>query len=103
MRVYYIDPRDAAGSAEPVLAAARQSRAVIAAVFESPIPGKVVRAQDGAAVNAIAVQDSSATLLQQACKLPQRKRSLCARQSLYRHSTAQVANLHLHLLQRARL
>ncbi len=64
-RVYYIDPRDAAGMTQPVLSAVQESQVVIAAVFEFPVPGKVVRAQDGAAVNAIAVQESSATLLQQ--------------------------------------
>jgi len=64
-RVYYIDPRVAAGMTQPVLAAVRESQVVIAAVFEFPQPGKVVRAQNGAAVNAIAVQESSATLLRQ--------------------------------------
>jgi beta-N-acetylhexosaminidase len=64
-RVYYIDPRDAAGMTQPVLSAVQESQVVIAAVFEFPVPGKVVRAQDGAAVNAIAVQESSAILLQQ--------------------------------------
>ena len=38
---------------------------MIAGIFEFPVPGKVVRAPDGAAVNAIAVQDSSAVLLHQ--------------------------------------
>jgi beta-N-acetylhexosaminidase len=64
-RVYYIDPRVAAGMTQPVLAAVQESQVVIAAVFEFPVPGKVVRAQNGAAVNAIAVQESSATLLRQ--------------------------------------
>ena len=63
--MYYIDPRDAAGMTQPVLGAAQDAQVVIAAVFEFPVPGKVVRAPDGAAVNAIAVQESSATLLQQ--------------------------------------
>ncbi len=64
-RVYYIDPRGAAGMTQPVLAAVTESQVVIAAVFEFPVPGRVVRAQNGAAVNAIVVQESSATLLQQ--------------------------------------
>ncbi len=64
-QVYYIDPRVAAGMTQPVLAAVQESQVVIAAVFEFPQPGKVVRAQNGAAVNAIAVQESSATLLRQ--------------------------------------
>ncbi len=64
-RVYYIDPRDAAGVTQRVLSAVQESQAVIAAVYESPVPGKVVRAPDGAAINSIVVQDSSATLLKQ--------------------------------------
>ena len=64
-QVYYIDPRVAAGMTQPVLAAVKESQAVIAAVFEFPVPGRVVRTQNGAAVNAIVVQESSATLLQQ--------------------------------------
>ena len=64
-RVYYVDPRDAAGMTQPVLAAVQESQVVIAAVYEFPVPGKVVRAQNGTVVNAIAVQESSVTLLQQ--------------------------------------
>jgi beta-N-acetylhexosaminidase len=64
-RVYYIDPRDAAGMTQAVLAAVQESQVVIAAVYEFPVAGRVVRTQEGAAVNAIAVQESSATLLQQ--------------------------------------
>ena len=64
-RVYYIDPRVAAGMTQPVLAAVKESQAVIAAVFEFPVPGRIVRADNGAAANAIVVQESSAMLLQQ--------------------------------------
>jgi beta-N-acetylhexosaminidase len=64
-RVYYIEPRDAVGMTQLVLTAVQESQVVIAAVYEFPVAGRVVRAQDGAAVNAIAVQESSATLLQQ--------------------------------------
>jgi beta-N-acetylhexosaminidase len=64
-RVYYIDPRDAAGMAQPVMASVQESQVVIAAVYEFPVAGRVVRTQEGAAVNAIAVQGSSAALLQQ--------------------------------------
>jgi beta-N-acetylhexosaminidase len=82
-RVYYLDPRDAAGSAEPVMAAVQESQAVIAAVFEFPVPGKVVRAQNGAAVNAITVQDSSATLLQQVLQTAAKKTIVVALGSPY--------------------
>ena len=64
-RVYYIDSRVAAGMTQPVLAAVQESQVVIAAVYEFPVAGRVVRTQDGAAVNAIAVQESSAALLRQ--------------------------------------
>ncbi|MFI5115992.1 MAG: glycoside hydrolase family 3 N-terminal domain-containing protein [Terriglobales bacterium] len=64
-RVYYIDPRVAAGMTPPVLAAVQQSQVVVAAVYEFPVAGRVVRTQEGAAVNAIALQESSATLLRQ--------------------------------------
>jgi beta-N-acetylhexosaminidase len=64
-RVYYIDSRDAAGMAQTVLPAVQEAQTVIAAVFEFPVAGRVVRTQEGAAVNPIAVQNSSVTLLQQ--------------------------------------
>ena len=64
-RVYYVDPRVATGMAPPVLAAVQESQVVVAAVYEFPVAGRVVRTQEGAAVNAIAMQESSATLLRQ--------------------------------------
>ena len=64
-QVYYVDPRVAAGMTPPVLAAVQESQVVIAAVYEFPVAGRVVRTQEGAAVNAIAMQESSATLLRQ--------------------------------------
>jgi beta-N-acetylhexosaminidase len=64
-RVYYVDPRDAAGITQAVLAAVQEAQAVIAAVYEFPVAGRVVRTPEGVAVNAVGVQESSATLLQQ--------------------------------------
>lgn len=64
-QVYYVDPRVAAGMTLPVLAAVQESQVVIAAVYEFPVAGRVVRTQEGAAVNAIAMQESSAALLRQ--------------------------------------
>ncbi len=81
--MYYIDPRDAAGMTQPVLSAVQDAQVVIAAVFEFPVPGKVVRAQDGAAVNAIAVQESSATLLQQVLQSAAQKTIVVALGSPY--------------------
>jgi beta-N-acetylhexosaminidase len=82
-RVYYIDPRVAAGMTQPVLAAVQESQVVIAAVFEFPVPGKVVRAQNGAAINAIAVQESSATLLRQVLRSAAEKTIVVALGSPY--------------------
>ena len=82
-RAYYIDPRDAAGMTQPVLSAVQESEVVIAAVFEFPVPGKIIRAQDGAAVNAVAVQDSSATLLQQVLQSAEEKTIVVAVGSPY--------------------
>ncbi len=62
-RVFYIDPRDAAGMAQPVMDAVRQAQTVIAAVFASPVAGRVVRDNAGGAINQSALQDSSAELL----------------------------------------
>ena len=82
-RVYYIDPRDAAGVTQPVMDAVQEAQAVIAAVYEFPVPGKVVRAPDGAAVNSIGVQDSSATLLKQVLRSAAEKTVVVAMGSPY--------------------
>jgi beta-N-acetylhexosaminidase len=82
-RVYYVDPRDAAGMAPSVLPAVQESEVVIAAVYEFPVPGRVVRAQDGAAINTIAVQESSAVLLQQVLQSAAEKTILVAVGSPY--------------------
>ena len=82
-RVYYVDPRDAAGMTQPVLAAVQESQVVIAAVYEFPVPGKVVRAQNGTVVNAIAVQESSVTLLQQVLRSAAEKTIVVALGSPY--------------------
>jgi beta-N-acetylhexosaminidase len=82
-RVYYIDPRVAAGMTQPVLAAVQESQVVIAAVFEFPVPGRVVRAQNGAAINAIAVQESSAAMLRQVLRSAAEKTIVVALGSPY--------------------
>jgi beta-N-acetylhexosaminidase len=53
--VMYIDPRDAAGLKQPVMDAVQRAEAVIAAVYEVPVPGK--------AANTAMMQDASASLL----------------------------------------
>lgn len=62
-RVLYIDVRDAAGMTPSVLAAVDKADKIIAALYEVPVSGKVVRgvAGDG---NSVALQGSSAALLQ---------------------------------------
>jgi beta-N-acetylhexosaminidase len=81
--VYYIDPCVAAGITQPVLAAVQESQVVIAAVFEFPVPGRVVRTQNGEAVNAIAVQESSANLLRQVLRSAAEKTIVVALGSPY--------------------
>jgi beta-N-acetylhexosaminidase len=53
--VIYIDPRDAAGLAQPVMGAVEKAQAVIAAVYAVPVAGKLA--------NTASVQDASAALL----------------------------------------
>jgi beta-N-acetylhexosaminidase len=62
-RVMYIDVRNAAGMTPAVLAAVDKADKIIVALYEVPVSGKVVRgvAGDG---NSVALQGSSAALLQ---------------------------------------
>ena len=53
--VVYIDPRDAAGLAQPVMDAVEKAQAVIAAVYAVPIAGKIA--------NTASLQDASSGLL----------------------------------------
>jgi len=53
--VIYIDPRDAAGLAQPVMDAVEKAQAVIAAVYAVPVAGKLA--------NTAGVQDAFAGLL----------------------------------------
>ena len=62
--VFYIDPRTAVGLIQPVLDAAQQAQAVIAAIYVAPVAGKVVRDRNGAVISAVALPDTAATLLQ---------------------------------------
>jgi beta-N-acetylhexosaminidase len=94
-RVYYIDARVAAGITQPVLAAVQESQVVIAAVYEFPVPGNVVRTPEGAAVNAIAVQASSATLLRQVLRSAAEKAIVVAVGSPY--TAAQLPEVQTYL------
>ena len=61
--VMYVDPRIAAAMSDAVLAAVRQARAVIAAVYVVPTAGKAIRTAGGL-VNTVAMADAEASLLQ---------------------------------------
>jgi beta-N-acetylhexosaminidase len=61
--VMYIDPRTAPGLSPPVMDAVQQAQAVIAAVYEAPVAGRVVRNQAGQVTSSIALEDTSAALL----------------------------------------
>jgi len=63
-QVIYIDPRSAAGLTTPVMAAVQAAQVVIAAVYEVPVAGTVMRNPDGTLTNAVAAQSASTSLLQ---------------------------------------
>ncbi len=61
--VIYVDPRIAAAMSDDVLKAVDHARAVIAAVYEVPVPGKVMKGTNGA-TNSVGLSDASGALLQ---------------------------------------
>jgi len=81
--VIYIDPRTAAGLTQPVMDAVQQADKVIAAVFASPVAGRVVREQSGAVTNAVALQESIAALLQNVLRTAANKTVVVAMGSPY--------------------
>lgn len=76
--VMYIDPRTAVGMTPPVLDAVQQAQAVIAAIYMAPVPGKVVRDQSDAVMNAMALQDAAAALLQSVLRAANEKTAVIA-------------------------
>ena len=62
-RVMYIDGRNAAGMASSVMSAVDKAEKIIVALYEVPVSGKVVRGAAGDG-NSVALQGSSAALLQ---------------------------------------
>ena len=62
-RVIYVDPRTAAGLTQPVIDAVDRAHKIIVAIYEVPVAGKVVPGTPGDG-NSVAVQSSSAGLLQ---------------------------------------
>jgi beta-N-acetylhexosaminidase len=81
--VIYIDPRTAAGLTPPVMDAVQQADKVIAAVFASPVAGRVVRDKSGAVTDAVALQESIAALLQNVLRVAAAKTAVMAMGSPY--------------------
>ena len=61
--VIYVDPRVAAAMADDVLKTVDSARSVIAAVYEVPVPGKVMNGANGV-TNSVGLSDASGALLQ---------------------------------------
>jgi beta-N-acetylhexosaminidase len=61
--VIYVDPRVATVMADDVLKAVDNARSVIAAVYEVPVPGKVMQGANGV-TNSVGLSDASGALLQ---------------------------------------
>ena len=81
-RVIYVDLRSAAGLTQPVMSAVETADKVIVAVYEVPVSGKLVAEtpRDG---NSVAVQNSSAALLQQVLQAAAAKTVVAAMGSPY--------------------
>jgi beta-N-acetylhexosaminidase len=61
--VIYVDPRIASAMTDDVLKAVDNAKSVIAAVYEVPVPGKVMNAANGL-TNSVGLSDASGALLQ---------------------------------------
>ena len=61
--VIYVDPRVAAFMAEDVLSIVEKAQSVIAAVYEVPVAGKIMKSANGSA-NSVTLPDASGALLQ---------------------------------------
>ncbi len=62
--VIYVDPRIASAMSDVVLRAVTQAQSVVAAVFMVPTAGKIMKADNGAITNSVAMANSSGLLLQ---------------------------------------
>ena len=81
-RVMYVDVRSAGGMTPSVLDAVEKADKVIAAVYEVPVAGKAVAGTPGDG-NSVAVQSSSATLLQAILRTAANKTVVAAMGSPY--------------------
>ena len=64
VRVIFVDPRIAAGSAPEIQSALNSAEKVIAAIYLVPVPGRAVRTEGATGVNTISMPDATAALLQ---------------------------------------
>ncbi len=64
VRVIFVDPRIAAGSAPEIQSAVNEAENVLAAIYLVPVPGRAVRREGATGVNTISMPDATAALLQ---------------------------------------
>jgi beta-N-acetylhexosaminidase len=64
VRVIFVDPRIAAGSAPEIQSAVNEAENVLVAIYLVPAPGRAVRQVGGTGVNTISMPDATAALLQ---------------------------------------
>jgi beta-N-acetylhexosaminidase len=64
VRVIFVDPRIAAGSAPEIQSAVNAAENVLAAIYLVPVPGRAVRTEGATGVNTISIPDATAALLQ---------------------------------------
>jgi beta-N-acetylhexosaminidase len=62
--IIYVDPRIAPAMSGAVLKAVDQAQSVVAAIYMVPTAGKITKADNGGVTNSIAMENSSALLLQ---------------------------------------
>lgn len=64
VRIIYVDPRIAAGSAQELQSAVNAADNVLVAIYMIPVAGRAVRKEGTTAVNSISMPESTAALLQ---------------------------------------
>jgi beta-N-acetylhexosaminidase len=75
--VIYVDPRIAAAISDDVLKAVDNARSVIAAVYEVPVAGKVMKSANGL-TNSVGLSDASGALLQKVLQRAAEKTAVLA-------------------------
>jgi beta-N-acetylhexosaminidase len=64
VRIIYVDPRIATGSAPEVQSAVKAAENILVAVYMVPVAGRAVKKEAGIAMNSISMPESTAALLQ---------------------------------------